>query len=63
MLPQTDDEGDRVDPVQGAEDRAEATARTQGHGWQRPFERFACGCVAQACRVAGMKRPRAWSSG
>lgn len=27
------------------------------------FELLPCGYVKQACRIAGMKRPRAWSTG
>jgi len=37
--------------------------RHPGHGRARLFELFPYGYVAQACRVAGMKRPRAWSTG
>lgn len=37
--------------------RMGATAR------QRLFELFPYGYVAQACKIAGMKRPRAWSTG
>lgn len=29
----------------------------------RMFELFPYGYVAQACKIAGMKRPRAWSTG
>ncbi|MDP1529390.1 MAG: TusE/DsrC/DsvC family sulfur relay protein [Rhodoferax sp.] len=28
-----------------------------------PFKMFAYGYVKQACKIAGMKRPRAWSTG
>jgi tRNA 2-thiouridine synthesizing protein E len=34
-----------------------------GRGRHRMFELFPFGYVAQACRIAGMKRPRAWSTG
>lgn len=34
-----------------------------GQGRQRLFELFPYGYVAQVCRIAGMKRPRAWSTG
>lgn len=34
-----------------------------GQGRARLFELFPYGYVAQACRIAGMKRPRAWSTG
>ncbi|MBA4175378.1 MAG: sulfite reductase subunit gamma [Leptothrix sp. (in: Bacteria)] len=37
--------------------------RYQTKGRQRMFELFPYGYVAQACRIAGMKRPRAWSTG
>ena len=30
---------------------------------QRLFELFPYGYVRQACRIAGMRRPRAWSTG
>jgi TusE/DsrC/DsvC family sulfur relay protein len=33
------------------------------HGRSRLFELFPYGYVAQACRIAGMKRPRGWSTG
>jgi tRNA 2-thiouridine synthesizing protein E len=32
-------------------------------GRQRLFELFPYGYVGQACKLAGMKRPRAWSTG
>lgn len=32
-------------------------------GRKRLFELFPYGYVAQACKVAGMRRPRAWSTG
>ena len=38
-------------------------ARYPGHGRKRLFELFPYGYVGQACRIAGMKRPRAWSTG
>jgi tRNA 2-thiouridine synthesizing protein E len=36
-----------------------------GHasGRKRLFELFPYGYVAQACKIAGMRRPRAWSTG
>lgn len=37
--------------------------RYPGHGRQRMFELFPYGYVAQACRIAGMRRPRTWSTG
>lgn len=37
--------------------------RYPGTGRQRLFELFPYGYPAQACKIAGMKRPRAWSSG
>lgn len=38
-------------------------SRYPGEGRKRLFEIFPYGYVAQACKVAGMKRPRAWSTG
>ena len=41
-------------------------AEALGHGSSarsRLFELFPYGYVKQACKVAGMKRPRAWSTG
>ena len=37
--------------------------RYPGEGRKRMFELFPYGYVAQACKIAGMKRPRAWSTG
>ncbi|WP_119355163.1 TusE/DsrC/DsvC family sulfur relay protein [Azohydromonas sediminis] len=37
--------------------------RYPGQGRKRLFELFPYGYVAQACKVAGMRRPRAWSTG
>jgi len=37
--------------------------RYPGAGRERLFELFPYGYVAQACKIAGMKRPRAWSTG
>lgn len=34
-----------------------------GEGRKRLFELFPYGYPAQACKIAGMKRPRAWSTG
>ena len=34
-----------------------------GGGRNRLFELFPYGYVAQACRIAGMRRPRTWSTG
>lgn len=39
---------------------------TERHGWdaqKKPFEPFPFGYVKQACKIAGMKRTRAWSTG
>lgn len=36
---------------------------TRGATRNRLFELFPYGYVQQACKIAGMKRPRAWSSG
>jgi tRNA 2-thiouridine synthesizing protein E len=38
-------------------------ARYPGTGRKKLFELFPYGYVGQACKVAGMKRPRAWSTG
>ncbi len=38
-------------------------ARYGAEARRRLFELFPYGYVGQACRVAGMKRPRAWSTG
>lgn len=37
--------------------------RYPGAGRKRLFELFPYGYPAQACKIAGMKRPRAWSTG
>ncbi len=36
---------------------------TVGAGRNRLFELFPYGYVKQACKIAGMRRPRAWSTG
>lgn len=36
---------------------------TQGAGRNRLFELFPYGYVQQACKISGMRRPRAWSTG
>lgn len=38
-------------------------AEKYGAGRNRMFELFPYGYVKQACKIAGMKRPRAWSTG
>lgn len=38
-------------------------SETRGAGRNRLFELFPYGYVGQACKLAGMKRPRAWSTG
>lgn len=38
-------------------------AEELGCGRNRLFELFPYGYVKQACKIAGMKRPRAWSTG
>ena len=35
----------------------------QGAGRNRVFELFPYGYIQQACKIAGMLRPRAWSTG
>jgi tRNA 2-thiouridine synthesizing protein E len=37
--------------------------RGVGDGRNHLFDLFPYGYVAQACKIAGMKRPRAWSTG
>jgi len=37
--------------------------KTSGAHRNRLFELFPYGYVQQACKIAGMKRPRAWSTG
>jgi len=37
--------------------------RYPGEGRKRLFELFPYGYPAQACKIAGMKRPRGWSTG
>ena len=37
--------------------------RYPGQGRKRLFELFPYGYVGQACKIAGMKRPRGWSTG
>ncbi|MDD4929536.1 MAG: TusE/DsrC/DsvC family sulfur relay protein [Gallionella sp.] len=37
--------------------------RHGSHAHKLLFELFPYGYVAQACKIAGMKRPRAWSTG
>jgi tRNA 2-thiouridine synthesizing protein E len=37
--------------------------RHPGNARSRLFELFPYGYVAQACKIAGMRRPRAWSTG
>jgi TusE/DsrC/DsvC family sulfur relay protein len=37
--------------------------RYPGSGRKRLFELFPYGYVGQACKLAGMKRPRGWSTG
>ena len=38
-------------------------ARYPGEGRKRLFDLFPYGYVGQACKIAGMKRPRGWSTG
>lgn len=38
-------------------------AKTRGFDRNRVFELFPYGYVQQACKIAGMRRPRAWSTG
>jgi len=41
----------------------ELTGRDKKQGKERIFELFPYGYVKQACKIAGMRRPRAWSTG
>ncbi|MGD8841112.1 MAG: TusE/DsrC/DsvC family sulfur relay protein [Gammaproteobacteria bacterium] len=41
----------------------ELTGRDKKQGKARIFELFPYGYVKQACKIAGMRRPRAWSTG
>ncbi len=36
---------------------------TRGAARNRLFELFPCGYPGQACKIAGMRRPRIWSTG
>jgi len=38
-------------------------SETRGAGRNRLFELFPYGYVGQACKIAGMRRPRVWSTG
>ena len=38
-------------------------SRAYGTGRNRIFELFPYGYVKQACKIAGMKKPRAWTTG
>jgi sulfur relay (sulfurtransferase) DsrC/TusE family protein len=53
-----DEEGYLVEPDDWSEELGYG-GRARG----RLFELFPYGYVKQACKVAGMKRPRAWSTG
>lgn len=71
---QLDDEGYLVEPGDWDEHLIAADARflikyiAEGLGYRgnargRLFRLFPYGYVKQACKIAGMKRPRAWSTG
>jgi len=46
------------------ESKANSTHAKRRHdACKRIFELFSYGYVAQACKIAGMKRPRGWSTG
>jgi len=72
---QLDDEGYLVDPADWNEQVAEALARQErivlseehkgqaSQGRNDLFVLFPYGYVKQACKIAGMRRPRAWSTG
>ena len=38
-------------------------SETRGASWNRLFELFPYGYPGQACKIAGMRRPRVWSTG
>jgi len=38
-------------------------SETRGASRNRLFELFPCGYPGQACKIAGMRRPRVWSTG
>lgn len=38
-------------------------AARMGLAWGKMFELFPYGYVKHACKIAGMRRPRAWSTG
>lgn len=46
-----------------ARDFAEQAGLDKKQGKARIFELFPYGYVKQTCKIAGMKRPRAWSTG
>ena len=46
-----------------ARDLGERSAGDKKRGKARIFELFPYGYVKQACKIAGMRRPRAWSTG
>jgi TusE/DsrC/DsvC family sulfur relay protein len=48
---------------QAAKHLGELTGRDKQQGKARIFELFPYGYVKQACKIAGMRRPRAWSTG
>ena len=45
------------------EDRWLATRYAPQAGRERLFQLFPYGYVKQACKIAGMRKPRAWSTG
>jgi len=72
QFPDVDAEGYLVEPFDWNEEIAVELARqvikhlAAKHGPESRnmvFELFPYGYVKQACKIAGMKRPRAWSTG
>lgn len=71
-LPALDAEGFLIEPNDWTEQVAVELARSEGRhlaqrlgpaAHKRLFELFPYGYPGQACKIAGMRRPRAWSTG
>ena len=59
-----DEHGFLVDPDEWNAEVATALAAARGKsGRDLLFELFPYGYVGQACRISGMRQPRAWSTG
>ena len=67
--PAIDDQGYLLDPAEWSESLAQELARqenielTEQHWTVIHFMRDFFGYVKQACRIAGMRKPRSWSTG